>query len=146
MAICCLCPSAILSCKSCVNVFHYSNNRLVASALCLNNSYPNGLSVIQYRFNQPIVLFNDLVPLSLLTENQLSPYYINNQYLYPWCLSALSRCTAPPLWRASAFDLKRRSCSWPLMLLYEHVLLVGQGVHNMRSISLDYPGQARLSN
>ena len=80
--------------KSFVTVLHYSNNRLVASALCLNNSRPNGLSVIQYRFNQPIVSFNDLVPLSLLTENQLSPYYINNQYLYPWCLSALSRCTA----------------------------------------------------
>ena len=80
--------------KSFVTVFHYSNNRLVASALCLNNSHPNGLSVIQYRFNQPIVLFYDLVPLSLLTGNPPFPYYINNQYLYSWCLSALSRCTA----------------------------------------------------
>ena len=82
------------SCKSFVTVSHHSNNRLVASALCLNNFYPNGLSVIQYHFNQPIVQFNDLVPLSLLTGNQLSPYYINNLYLYPWCLSALSRCAA----------------------------------------------------
>ena len=50
------------------------------------------------------------------------------------------------LWRASALDLNRRALSWPLLLLYDHVLLIRQCVHNMRSISLDYPGQARLPN
>ena len=85
--------SSYLFRESFVIVFRNSNNRIVFSALCLNYSYLNGLSVIQYRFNQPIVLFYDLVPLSLLTGNPSFPYYINNQYLYSWCLSALSRCT-----------------------------------------------------
>ena len=85
--------SSYLIRKSFVTVFRYSNNRIVFSALCLNYSHLNGLSVIQYRFNQSIFLFYDLVPLSLLTGNPPFPYYINNQYLYSWCLSALSRCT-----------------------------------------------------
>ena len=62
------------------------------------------------------------------------------------CLHSRTARRSAALWRASAFDLKRRSWSWPLLLLYDHVLLVCQCVHNMRSISLDYPGQARLPN
>ena len=61
-------------------VFRYSNNRIVFSASCLNYSYLNGLSVIQYRLNQSIFLFYDLVPLSLLTGNPPFPCYINNQF------------------------------------------------------------------
>ena len=83
--------SSYLIRKSFVTVFCYSNTRNVFSALCLNYSHLNGLSVIQYRFNQSIFLYYDLVPLSLLTGNPPFPYYINNQYLYSWCLSALSR-------------------------------------------------------
>ena len=66
--------------ESFVIVFRYSNNRIVFSALCLNYSYLNGLSVIQYRFNQSMFLFYDLVPLSLLTGNPPFPCYINNQF------------------------------------------------------------------
>ena len=72
--------SSYLIRKSFVTVFRYSNNRIVFSALCLNYSHLNGLSVIQYRFNQSIFLFYDLVPLSLLTGNPPFPFHINNQF------------------------------------------------------------------
>ena len=73
-------PSSYLMRKSFVTVFCYSNNRIVLSALCLNYFHLNGLSVIQYLFNQSIFLFHDNVPLSLLTGNPPFPYYINNQF------------------------------------------------------------------
>ena len=66
--------------QSFVTVFRYSNNRIVLSALCLNYSHLNGLSVIQYLFNQSIFLFHDSVPLSLLTGNPPFSYYVNNQF------------------------------------------------------------------
>ena len=72
--------SSYLIRQSFVTVFRYSNNRIVLSALCLNYSHLNGLSVIQYLFNQSIFLFHDIVPLSLLTGNPPFPYYINNQF------------------------------------------------------------------
>ncbi len=62
------------------------------------------------------------------------------------CLHSRATQRRAALWRASGPDLNRRLWSWPLLLLYDHVLLVCQCVHNMRSISLDYPGQARLPN
>ena len=53
---------------------------------------------------------------------------INNCNLYlsmGGCLHSRTAQRSAALWRASALDLKRRSCSWPLMLLYDHVLCVG---------------------
>ena len=77
----------------------------------------------------------------LLSTNNCNLYLSMGGYLH----SRTAQRSAA-LWRASALDLKRRSWAWPLLLLYDHVLLVCQCVHNMRSISLDYPGQARLPN
>ena len=72
--------SSYLIRQSFVTVFRYSNNRIVLSALCLDYSHLNVLSVIQYLFNQSIFLFHDIVPLSLLTGNPPFPCYINNQF------------------------------------------------------------------
>ena len=62
------------------------------------------------------------------------------------CLHSRTAQRSAALWRASDLDLNRRLFPWPLLLLYDYVLLVRQCVHNMRSITLDYPGQARLPN
>ena len=62
------------------------------------------------------------------------------------CLHSRTAQRSAALWRASDLDLNRRLFPWPLLLLYDHVLLIRQCVHNMRSISLDYPGQAPLPN
>ena len=65
--------------ESFVTVFRNSNKRIVFSAMCLNYSNLNGLSVIHYRFNQSI-FFYDLVPLSLLTGHPPFPCYISTQF------------------------------------------------------------------
>ena len=62
------------------------------------------------------------------------------------CLHSRTAQRSAALRRASDPDLNRRLFPWPLLLLYDHVLLVGRCILNMRSISLDYPGQARLPN
>ena len=68
--------------QSFVTVFRYSNNRIVLSALCLNYSHINGLSVIQYLCNQSLFLFHNIVPLSLLTVK--SAIFLSCQQSVSW--------------------------------------------------------------
>ena len=80
MAICCLCPFHLFNLS--ISCLHYSINRIVLSGLCLNYSHINGLSVIQYLFNQSLFLFHNLVPLSLLAGK--SAIFLSCQQSVSW--------------------------------------------------------------
>ena len=81
----------------------------------------------------------NLVSQSLTTENlyfrliSTISTFIRVGYLHS---HAAQRSAA--LWRASALDLKRRSWSWPLQLLYDHVLCVGVSMCTQSEVNITW--------
>ena len=70
------------------------------------------------------------------SERLLSTDYCNLYLSMGGCLHSRTAQRSAALWRASALVLKRRSWSWPLLLLYDHVLLVCQCIHNISQYHL----------
>ena len=139
--------SSYLIRKSFVTVFCYSNNRM--SFLHCVSIIPIWTDYLSYSIAPINQYFYSMILFHCLFKPEIRHFRIIST-ISTFILGVSLHYHAAPrsaaLWRASALDLKRRSCSWPLMLLYDHVLLVGQCVHKYEAISLDYPGQARLSN
>ena len=69
-------------------------------------------------------LLENLESQSFTKANPLCLSFIKNLYLYSVWISALF-CSAAQrssaLWRVAASGLRRRSCSWPLQLLCQHI-------------------------
>ena len=134
--------------KSCVTVSYNQNNRLVASPCVSIISI--WMDYQSYRF---ISIINDFTQKSYVTVsyNGKSAIFVLYQQSLP--LFRMDICTLtlrsaappsggpPPSTSDGGRDLGLCSCY--MIMCYVSVC---QCVHNLRSISLDYPGQARLPN
>ena len=115
----------------------------------LNNFYMNGLLLIS-PFQSSKIFLKNLVSPSLTTEIRLFSSYINNLYLSSGWISALFRCAAQR--RPLAGHRLRPQTEFVILAstvaIWSYVSMC-QCVNvytNLRSISLDYPGQDRLPN
>ena len=93
-------------------------------------------------------LFSESYVAVFYNENIYFPSYNNNLYLCSGSVSALSRCAAQ---RRPLAGLRPRPQTEVLILastaaIWSCVQCHCRCVHNLRSIPLDYPGQALLPN
>ena len=125
--------------KSCVTVSYNQNNRLVASP-CVSiisiwmvyHSY-NIISIIHNFYSK--ILCHSLLQRKIGYFRLISTIstFIRDGYLHSY---AAQRSAA--LRRATALDLRRRSWSWPLQLLYDHVLCVGVSMCTQSEVNITW--------